>query len=135
MAARPSPSFRRASADMAAYAEDSTQAVREQAATEARLLRESAAEPAFRRRDLLDDLASRLDALLLHQRSSGPASAPIVVALQELITLLRDETQPLPDRWDRALTLLDNLATEPAKPEKPAKSEKPTERRGFWKRG
>ena len=45
---------------------DDTDVIREQADTEARLLRESSAEPAYRRRDLLDDLASRLEALLRH---------------------------------------------------------------------
>jgi Ca-activated chloride channel family protein len=93
---------------------DDTDVIREQADTEARLLRESSAEPAYRRRDLLDDLASRLEALLRHVGSHD--------ALRELIAVLRDEKEPLDDRWNKALTLLDELAAEP----------KP---RAFWKRG
>jgi Ca-activated chloride channel family protein len=100
--------------DTALSTTDDTTMIREQAATEARLLRESATEPVYRRRDLLDDLASRLEALLRHFGSHD--------ALASLIALLRDEKEPLDDRWSEALTLLDELAAEP----------KP---RVFWKRG
>jgi hypothetical protein len=100
--------------DAALSVTDDTTMVREQAATEARLLRESSAEPACRRRDLLDDLASRLEALLRHVRSHD--------TLRKLIAVLRDEKEPLDERWNKALTLLDELAAEP----------KP---RTFWKRG
>lgn len=93
---------------------DDTDVIREQAATEAQLLRESSTEPAYRRRDLLDDLASRLEALLRHVGSHA--------ALRKLIAVLRDEKKPLDDRWNKALTLLDELVAEP----------KP---RAFWKRG
>ena len=100
--------------DMALSFTDYTAEIREQAATEARLLRASVAEPAYRRRDLLDDLASRLEALLRHVGSHD--------TLAKLIAVLRDEKEPLDDRWNKALTLVDKLAAEP----------KP---RPFWKRG
>lgn len=100
--------------DSALSIADDTTLIREQAATEARLLRESAAEPVYRRRDLLDDLVSRLEALLRHVGSHD--------ILVELIAGLRDERKPLDDRWSKALALLDELAAEP----------KP---RAFWKRG
>jgi Ca-activated chloride channel family protein len=100
--------------DMTLSIADDTDVIREQAAAEARLLRESSAEPAYRRRDLLDDLTSRLEALLRHVGSHD--------ALRKLIAVLRDEKKPLEDRWNKALTLLDELVAEP----------KP---RAFWKRG
>jgi Ca-activated chloride channel family protein len=102
---------------------------REQSATEARMLREWADEPAFRRRDLLEDLASRLDALVLHVQRAAKGSAEI---LRQLISVLRDETVSLDERWNKALVLLDRFATEPEQQEKPQPS---AERRAFWKRG
>ncbi|HTJ68288.1 MAG TPA: VIT domain-containing protein [Actinospica sp.] len=104
--------------------------VREHAATEATRLRDSATEPTLHRRDLLDDLASRLDALLLHLTSYA-GDEETATKLRTLIALLRDEQTPLPDRWTSALTLLDELAAEPKKQEHP---EYPTPR-PFWKRG
>ena len=104
-------------------------AAREQSATEARLLRESADEPAFRRRDLLDDLASRLDALVLHMERALKGSVDI---LRQLITVLRDEHVSLDERWNKALVLLDRFATEPEQQERPQPG---AERRAFWKRG
>ena len=94
--------------------------VREQAAIEAGLLRTSTAEPTARRRDLLDDLVSRLGALVPELEQTA---ADVAEALRSLIALLRDENVPLDERWGKALALLDELA---------AKSEK---RRDFWKRG
>ncbi|HWG26194.1 VIT domain-containing protein [Actinospica sp.] len=127
--AAPTSSMPKRASRMAAPAQDQLHVldhasmVREQAATEARLLRDSAAEPAFRRRDLLDDLASRLDALLLHVRSTA-GDSETVAALRALIAVLRDDQAPLDERWTRTLTLLDDLAGEPA-----------AARRHFWKRG
>jgi Ca-activated chloride channel homolog len=99
-----------------------TTAVRTQAASEARLLRASADEPAFRRRDLLEDLVTRLEALLLHVEQSGQAMERIATTLRELIAVLRDEDRTVDERWNRALTVLDELAGNRA------------ERREFWKR-
>jgi Ca-activated chloride channel family protein len=117
--------------DAATHVVDHASMVREQAATEARLLRESATEPAFRRRDLLDDLASRLDALLLHVQSTASDSDKIAAALHALIAVLRDEKADLDERWARALTLLDELADESA----PESAPESTPRQHFWKRG
>ena len=98
--------------------------VREQAANEAQLLRASADESALRRRDLLDDLVTRLDALWLQVERSGKILERVATtALRELIALLREERRTVDERWDRALILLDELAGKPA------------ERRTFWKRG
>ena len=97
--------------------------VREQAANEARLLRASADEPALRRRDLLDDLVTRLDALWLQVERSGKILERVATtALRELIAVLREEHLAVDERWSSALTLLDELAGKPA------------ERRTFWKR-
>jgi Ca-activated chloride channel homolog len=81
----------------------------EQAAVEASRLRDGAAEPAGRRRDLLDDLASRLDALV-HALTRQPADRTAAQALRTLIDLLRDADVPLEERWTRALAALDELA-------------------------
>jgi len=97
--------------------------IREQAATEARLLRASADEPAYRRRDLLDDLVTRLDALWLHVKPSGQVAKQVAATLRELIALLREDRRTMAERWARALTLLDELAAEPA-----------AAPRQFWKR-
>lgn len=106
-------------ADMRAVV-DHTAMVREQAGREARLLRDSANEPLLRRRDLLDDLVSRLDALLLYVRSTASVPDLIINALEALIAVLRDEHESVDMRWNRALTLLSELAAA---------------RRAFWKRG
>ncbi|HET9170959.1 MAG TPA: VIT domain-containing protein [Actinospica sp.] len=111
-----------------ADADTDSPTVREQAAAEARLLREGAEEPHLRRVDLLDDLASRLDALLIHVRHTAPRA--VVTGLEELIAVLRDEKRALEDRWGSALTLLDELAAEP-----PAGQPGAGERKPFWKRG
>lgn len=84
-------------------------AVIAQAGLEARRLRDGAEEPMSRRRDLLDDLASRLDALTrdLTMRPTDRAAAETLTAL---VKVLRDTEMPLADRWARALKDLDELA-------------------------
>ncbi len=86
-------------------------------------------EPAADRRDLLDDLASRLDALS-READAGEQR----VALVELVTLLRDESVPLDARWSQALAVLAELiAGAPQASQRP--TEQPRARRaGFWKR-
>jgi len=120
-------------------------AVIEQAAVEARRLRDGAAEPAGRRRDLLDDLLSRLDALLRdltrHNSDQG-----VVQTLHVLVVYLRDAEAALEQRWTHALAVLDELAALGAgiveDSEAEAESEQgpdsepspATGRRAFWKR-
>jgi Ca-activated chloride channel family protein len=70
------------------------------------------------RRDALDDLATRLDALVQHLRSLGVDAT----ALQAIVALLRDETVPSTDRWQRAAEQLRAYARSP-------------ERAAFWKGG
>jgi Ca-activated chloride channel family protein len=57
--------------------------------------------PEYQRRDLLDDIASRLDAL-----SRDPAAGPHAVRLRELVAALRDTSVPLAKRWELALDAL-----------------------------
>jgi len=92
--------------------------LREQLALEARRLRDAAGEPAARRAELLDDLASRLDALAVHLAAQAD---PAAGALRDLVTLLRDAGRPVAERWARAVAVLDELSGAPA-------------RRAFWKR-
>lgn len=106
----------------------------EQAAVEARRLRAGAGEPALRRRDLLDDLASRLEALCRTLIDQSAEQAAVLGPLRDLIAVLGDGGIPLEERWNRALTVLDDVAarqsaSEPAQPG-PAKPQ-----RAFWKRG
>jgi Ca-activated chloride channel family protein len=95
---------------------------------EAGALRAAATEPAHRRRDLLDDLASRLDALAQFLAHGGWADA-----LRALVTLLRDESKPLTERWTEALSTLDKLAGKAGPPAtEPGGSDR---RKGpFWRR-
>ena len=99
--------------------------LREIAAVEARRLREAAERPAYERRDLLDDLASRLEVLL------GPASGAEFAPLRDLVTLLKGDGT-LDDKWTAALTALtafggDTPAAETKAPDEPS-------RKAFWKR-
>lgn len=79
--------------------------VAEMASREARSLRAASAEALPARRDLLDDLASRLDAVARYLVAGGTAEA-----LATLVTELRDETLPVEERWASALVALDALA-------------------------
>jgi Ca-activated chloride channel family protein len=72
---------------------------------EVRALREAAGTPEPQRAELLDDLASRLDA-----QATWLGSGPLAAALRELATALRDDSLPLAERWSRALAQLDRLA-------------------------
>jgi Ca-activated chloride channel family protein len=96
--------------------------LRQQAALEAQRLRDAAGEPLARRRELLDDLASRLDAVAVHLAAQGDPQAD---RLRALVTELRDATRPLDERWARALAALDSLAGDSASPSR---------RATFWKR-
>jgi Ca-activated chloride channel family protein len=72
---------------------------------EVRALREAEGTPEPQRAELLDDLASRLDA-----QATWLGSGPLAAALRELATALRDDSLPLAERWSRALSQLDRLA-------------------------
>jgi Ca-activated chloride channel family protein len=91
--------------------------VRDLAAQEAARLREAADRPDYERRELLEDLGSRLAAL-------G------VDALRELAELLRPEEiarRPLADLWDHAIRVLEAFAGRTTGPD-------PERRSAFWKR-
>lgn len=92
-------------------------AARTQAAEEARRLEVVPAAEADRR-DALDDLATRLDALVRHVTWLGADPR----ALRELVELLRDETIPTAERWDRARRVLTEFARSA-----------PGSRPAFWK--
>ncbi|MEU4620693.1 VIT domain-containing protein [Actinoplanes sp. NPDC023801] len=89
--------------------------LRELAAVEVARLREAADQPALDRRDLLDDLISRLTVLL------EPVADPAVDPVRELVTLLRGDG-PLDDRWAAAIRVLEEFA-----------AGKPEPKRSFWK--
>jgi Ca-activated chloride channel family protein len=74
-------------------------------AEEHRALTAAAQAPLRQRRELLDDLASRLDALA-HDPGSGQHAA----TLADLVRLLRDESVPFETRWARAVEVLADLA-------------------------
>jgi len=90
---------------------------RTQAAQEARRL-EQPARSESERRDALDDLASRLDALVRHLDSRGIDPGQ----LREILQMLRDETVSSAQRWDLARRALRDFAREGA-----------STRRLFWK--
>ena len=91
---------------------------RAQAADEARRL-EQPAGTELERRDTLDDLATRLDALVRHLDAQGIDPGP----LRAIVEMLGDETLSSTQRWDRARQALTDFAqaVEAA-------------RRPFWKR-
>jgi Ca-activated chloride channel family protein len=97
-------------------------AARAQAAKEARRLEQPAGSKR-ERQDALDDLATRLDALVRHLESRGIDSGP----LRAVLELLRDETIPSMQRWDRARRALTEFAQAGAR----ASASTP---RQFWKR-
>jgi Ca-activated chloride channel homolog len=94
--------------------------VRQQLADELDRLRHSASEPAGRRLELLDDLVSRLEALVVHLDSRADATADV---LRTLLARLRDPAVPLDDRWADAEATLQSLA-----------GAGPARREAFWKR-
>ncbi|GIH17385.1 VIT domain-containing protein [Rugosimonospora africana] len=105
---------------------------------EARTLRAAEGQPVSQRAELLDDLASRLDA-----QATWLGSGPLADALRALVAALRDESVPLAERWARALAELDRLAAGgPAQPpsggipaQEPSAGGAETDRRGgaFWR--
>jgi Ca-activated chloride channel family protein len=82
----------------------SLEVMRVLAATEAQRLREAVDQPRHERRDLLDDLASRLRVLI--GQTPDQAFAP----LHELITHLEARDMPLADKWKTALEALTAFA-------------------------
>lgn len=89
--------------------------LRELAAIEATRLRESAQQPALDRRDMLDDLASRLSMLL--EPVTDAAADPV----RELVKILRADGS-LDERWSAALRVLEEFA-----------AGKVAKKRPFWK--
>ena len=80
-------------------------AARLQAADEARRLEQPAGSE-LERRDALDDLATRLEALVRHLESRGVDAG----LLRSIIAVLRDETVSSTQRWDRARRQLADYA-------------------------
>ncbi|WP_045744737.1 VIT domain-containing protein [Actinoplanes rectilineatus] len=97
--------------------------LRSLATVEADRLRNAAGEPVLDRKDLLEDLASRLDVLI------AQAPEEEVKSLRELAVLLRGDTS-LEERWATAIRVLDEFA---GGAEKTDTSETPG-RKPFWKR-
>jgi Ca-activated chloride channel family protein len=93
-------------------------AARTQAADEARRLEQPAGSE-LERREALDDLATRLEALVRHLESRGVDPGP----LRSIIELLRDDTISPADRWDRARRHLTEFAGAGT-----------SAQRAFWKR-
>ncbi|GLW28360.1 VIT domain-containing protein [Actinoplanes regularis] len=91
---------------------------RDLATIEAGRLRDAADRPDYERRDLLEDLVSRLTVLLVSL--SGDEFGP----LRDLVTLLTGDA-PLDEKWSTAVRVLTDFGT--ATP--PARASKP-----FWKR-
>jgi Ca-activated chloride channel family protein len=99
--------------------------MREIAAVEAGRLREAAGLAAYERRDLLDDLASRLTVLL--GSTPGDEFAP----LRDLITALTGDGT-LDEKWAAALATLTAFGEGAATP--PGKTADGPSRKAFWKR-
>ncbi|GIE83481.1 hypothetical protein Aph02nite_94310 [Actinoplanes philippinensis] len=89
--------------------------LRELAAVEVTRLREAAGQPALDRRDLLDDLVSRLTVLL------EPVADTALDPIHELVALLRGDA-PLEERWAAAIRVLEEFA-----------AGKTVAKRSFWK--
>ncbi|MEU4160044.1 VIT domain-containing protein [Actinoplanes sp. NPDC026670] len=89
--------------------------LRELAAVEVSRLHEAVGQPSLDRRDLLDDLVSRLTVLL------EPVTDTALDPVRELITLLRGDT-PLEERWATAIRVLEEFA-----------AGKAAAKRSFWK--
>ncbi len=113
-------------------AEPSLDDVRALAATEAQRLRDAVTLPDWERRELLDDLASRLDVLV------GSLTDPEFASLKDLVTKLRTD-QPTPEKWTTATEILTAFAAG-AQPATASPSEPPADpaaapaRKAFWKR-
>jgi Ca-activated chloride channel family protein len=114
--------------------------VRELAALELRRLRAASEAPAYERRQLLDDLATRLAALLRElPTTSGDGGVEPVRQLVEAIHAGREDLDAL---WTRALRVLAELAgpagaadtAGPADPAGPAGTASERAQRPFWKR-
>jgi Ca-activated chloride channel family protein len=89
--------------------------LRELAAVEVTRLHEAAGQPSLDRRDLLDDLVSRLTVLL------EPVTDAELDPVRDLIALLRGDA-PLEDRWAAAIRVLEEFAAGKAATKRP-----------FWK--
>ncbi|MEV4348819.1 VIT domain-containing protein [Actinoplanes sp. NPDC049596] len=99
------------------------------AATEAQRLRDAAGLPVWERRDLLDDLGSRLDVLV------GSAGDDAYQPLRDLVTQLRGDAS-VDEKWEAALQALTSFAgPEPTStPDAPTPPPAAPERKAFWKR-
>lgn len=87
---------------------------------EARRLRAASTLPDYEKRELLADLASRLNALLADLDSRGVTS-PQLTPLRELVGDI-NSGKPVSILWERAIHVLDEFAGD-------------SRRRAFWKRG
>jgi Ca-activated chloride channel family protein len=105
------------------------------AAVEAGRLRDAAGRPAYERREILADLASRLEVLL--EGLTDPAVAP----LRELVALLAGDRE-LEARWTEALRVLTDFGGEKGAPAHGGEKRPPAlgdakpspSRKAFWKR-
>jgi Ca-activated chloride channel homolog len=93
----------------------------------------AAGSPARQRRELLDDLASRLEAV-----AHEPAASAQRPRLLELVVALRDASRPLDERWDLALATLARLTADHTASGQPTPGPsgppEPGRRTGFWRR-
>ncbi|WP_250037449.1 VIT domain-containing protein [Paractinoplanes maris] len=132
----------RAGKAVAASGAPSLDEVRALAVIEAQRLRDATAQPEWEQRDLLDDLASRLDVLV------GAITDPEFAPLQDLVAKLRSDTSTA-EKWALALKVLTDFggnASSPSGPgsagDRPADpgsagdppSDHSSERKAFWKR-
>ncbi|MFF5076864.1 VIT domain-containing protein [Actinoplanes sp. NPDC000266] len=96
-------------------------------ATEAQRLRDAASLPVWEKRDLLDDLASRLDVLI------GSAVDEVFRPLIDLVARLRGDTA-IDEKWQAALESLTAFAGPGASTPPPADPGPAPTRKAFWKR-
>jgi Ca-activated chloride channel family protein len=104
----------------------SIQDMRRIAAVEAQRLRDGADRPAYQRREMLADLASRLGVLL--RGLTDPAYAPV----RALVTALEADGD-LDARWAEAIAVLTTFAGTPSPAASPG-GNRARERKPFWKR-
>ncbi len=116
-------------AENAASTQAQLVSVRELAAVEARRLRSATAMPAYERREMLADLASRLAALISHLASLG-VPAPAYAPLRTLVERL-NAGGDLETLWIETLRVLDTIGAR-APGAGPAPED--DRRRTFWKR-
>ncbi|GID31374.1 VIT domain-containing protein [Paractinoplanes brasiliensis] len=124
------PAMMRAKAQASFGSTLSLDEVRALAATEVQRLRDAAGLPDWERRDLLDDLASRLDVL------TGGLDDPAFAPLKDLIIKLRSDATTA-EKWTAAVEVLTAFAgdaTPPTSAEGPPSSNTAPERKAFWKR-